>query len=35
MSDVMLDRLLSCMGFRLEVVRRPVRRELRARRTII
>ena len=29
MSDDMLDRLLSCMGFRLEVVRRPVRRELR------
>jgi len=28
MSDDMLDRLLSCMGFRLEVVRRPVRREL-------
>lgn len=24
MSDDMLDRLLSCMGFRLEVVRRPV-----------
>lgn len=24
MSDVMLDRLLSCMGYRLEVVRRPV-----------
>lgn len=23
-SDDMLDRLLSCMGFRLEVVRRPV-----------
>ncbi|MEP6815505.1 MAG: helix-turn-helix transcriptional regulator [Marmoricola sp.] len=28
MSDDMLDRLLSCIGFRLEVVRRPVRREL-------
>lgn len=28
MSDDMLDRLLSCMGFRLEVVRRPVRSEL-------
>ena len=28
MSDGMLDRLLSCMGFRLEVVRRPVRPEL-------
>ena len=28
MSDDMLDRLLSCMGFGLEVVRRPVRREL-------
>lgn len=28
MSDDMLDRLLSCMGFRLEVVRRPVRRTL-------
>lgn len=28
MSDAMLDRLLSCMGFRLEVVRRPVRIEL-------
>lgn len=28
MSDSMLDRLLSCMGFRLEVFRRPVRREL-------
>jgi transcriptional regulator with XRE-family HTH domain len=28
LSDDMLDRLLSCMGFRLEVVRRPVRREL-------
>lgn len=28
MSDDMLNRLLSCMGFRLEVVRRPVRREL-------
>ena len=26
-SDDMLGRLLSCMGFRLEVVRRPVRRE--------
>lgn len=24
MSDHMLDRLLSCMGYRLEVVRRPV-----------
>jgi transcriptional regulator with XRE-family HTH domain len=28
MSDEMLDRLLSCMGYRLEVVRRPVRIEL-------
>jgi transcriptional regulator with XRE-family HTH domain len=28
MSDDMLDRLLSCMGYRLEVVRRPVRSEL-------
>lgn len=28
LSDDMLDRLLSCMGFRLEVVRRPVRHEL-------
>jgi transcriptional regulator with XRE-family HTH domain len=29
MSDGMLDRILSCMGYRLEVVRRPVRSELR------
>ncbi len=29
MSDDMLDRLLSCMGYRLEVVRRPVKSELR------
>lgn len=28
MSDEMLDRLLSCMGYRLEVVRRPIRVEL-------
>jgi transcriptional regulator with XRE-family HTH domain len=28
MSDDMLDRLLSCMGFRLEVVRRPVKSQL-------
>ena len=28
MSDDMLDRLLSCMGYRLEVVRRPVTRHL-------
>jgi transcriptional regulator with XRE-family HTH domain len=28
MSDDMLDRLLSCMGYRLEVVRRPVKQEL-------
>ncbi|MGH3647999.1 MAG: helix-turn-helix domain-containing protein [Micromonosporaceae bacterium] len=28
MSDDMLDRLLSCMGFQLEVVRRPVTRQL-------
>ena len=28
MSDDMLDRLLSCMGYRLEVVRRPVQHEL-------
>lgn len=29
MSDDMLDRLLSCMGYRLEVVRSPVQPELR------
>lgn len=28
LSDGMLDRLLSCMGYRLEIVRRPVRPEL-------
>jgi transcriptional regulator with XRE-family HTH domain len=28
MSDGMLDRLLSCMGYRLEIVRRPVRQKL-------
>ena len=28
MSDDMLERLLSCMGFKLEVVRRPVRAKL-------
>lgn len=28
LSDEQLDRLLSCMGYRLEVVRRPVRPEL-------
>ena len=28
MSDDMLNRLLSCLGYRLEVVRRPVRVEL-------
>jgi transcriptional regulator with XRE-family HTH domain len=28
MSDDMLDRLLSCMGYRLEVVRRPVKPDL-------
>ncbi|MGQ0575038.1 MAG: helix-turn-helix domain-containing protein [Pseudonocardia sp.] len=28
MSDDMLDRLLSCMGYRLEVTRRPVRPDL-------
>lgn len=28
MSDEMLDRLLSCMGYQLEVVRRPVRPRL-------
>jgi transcriptional regulator with XRE-family HTH domain len=28
MSDEMLDRLLSCMGYRLEITRRPVRQEL-------
>jgi plasmid maintenance system antidote protein VapI len=28
-SDYMLDRLMSCMGRRLEVVRRPVKSELR------
>jgi transcriptional regulator with XRE-family HTH domain len=29
LSDDMLDRLLSCMGYRLEVVRRPVKQQLR------
>jgi transcriptional regulator with XRE-family HTH domain len=28
LSDEQLDRLLSCMGYRLEIVRRPVRPEL-------
>jgi transcriptional regulator with XRE-family HTH domain len=28
LSDEMLDRLLSCMGYRLEVIRRPIRHEL-------
>jgi transcriptional regulator with XRE-family HTH domain len=28
LSDDMLDRLLSCMGYRLEVVRRPVKQDL-------
>lgn len=28
LSDDMLDRLLSCMGYRLEIVRRPVKPEL-------
>jgi transcriptional regulator with XRE-family HTH domain len=28
LSDEQLDRLLSCMGYRLEVIRRPVRPEL-------
>jgi transcriptional regulator with XRE-family HTH domain len=28
LSDDMLDRLLSCMGYRLEVIRRPVQQEL-------
>jgi transcriptional regulator with XRE-family HTH domain len=28
LSDHMLDRLLSCMGFQLEIVRRPVRPQL-------
>jgi transcriptional regulator with XRE-family HTH domain len=28
LSDEMLDRLLSCMGYRLEVVRRPVKQKL-------
>jgi len=28
LSDDMLDRLLSCMGYRLELVRRPVKQEL-------
>jgi len=28
LSDDMLDRLLSCMGYRLEIVRRPVKQEL-------
>jgi hypothetical protein len=27
MSDDMLDRLLSCMGYGVEIVRRPVRRQ--------
>jgi transcriptional regulator with XRE-family HTH domain len=28
MSDDMLDRLLSCMGYRLEILRRPVKPDL-------
>jgi transcriptional regulator with XRE-family HTH domain len=28
LSDDMLDRLLSCMGYRLEVVRRPVKQKM-------
>lgn len=28
LSDIQLDRLLSCMGYRLEVVRRPVKPSL-------
>jgi transcriptional regulator with XRE-family HTH domain len=28
MSDDMLDRLLSCMGYRLEIVRRPIKPDL-------
>jgi transcriptional regulator with XRE-family HTH domain len=28
LSDDMLDRLLSCMGYRLETVRRPIKQEL-------
>src|SRR6185369_16818474 len=28
LSDDMLDRLLSCMGYRLEVIRRAVKQEL-------
>ena len=28
MSDDMLDRLLSCMGYRLEIVRRPIKSRL-------
>jgi transcriptional regulator with XRE-family HTH domain len=28
LSDDMLDRLLSCMGYRLEIVRRPVKQNL-------
>ncbi len=28
MSDEMLDRLLSCLGYRLEVIRRPVKPQL-------
>jgi transcriptional regulator with XRE-family HTH domain len=28
LSDTQLDRLLSCLGYRLEVIRRPVRPEL-------
>jgi transcriptional regulator with XRE-family HTH domain len=29
MSDDMLDRLLSCMGYRLEILRLPIKQELR------
>jgi len=29
LSDEMLDRLLSCVGYRLKVIRRPVKNELR------
>jgi transcriptional regulator with XRE-family HTH domain len=28
LSDDMLDRLLSCMGYRLQIVRRPVKQKL-------
>jgi hypothetical protein len=34
MSDDMLDRLLSCMGYGVEIVRRPVRRQPRLHRQL-